>query len=107
MKENDIHNEILDFFEDLDFEEVEVEDNLTALFAEIDEDSEYGLLSDTEGRVPSSLTQPLVFACYSAEGAFQWSSTFKTAELFKSVWSAPATLAEKFAAARQFRKDAE
>lgn len=107
MSDNQIHNDILDFFEDLDFEEVEIEDNMTALFIEVDEDSEYGLLTDADGKVPSNLKQPVVFACYSPEGAFQWSSTFKSAMLFKEIWSAPATLPEKFSAARQFRKDAK
>ena len=101
------HHDILDFFEEIDFEEIEIEDGMTALFIEIDEDSDYGLITDTEGNTPGNLAKPIVFACYNAEGAFQWSSTFKTATEFKELWSEQASLQEKFEAVRKFRKDAE
>ena len=100
-------NAILDFFEEFDFEEVEIEDGMTALFIEINEESEYGLITDDDGNLPKSLKNPIVFACYNPDGAFQWSSTFKTAEAFKAVWSAAASLPEKFEAVRKFRKDAD
>ena len=79
-------SQVLDFFAALGFEEIEIEDELTALCYEESPEGEYALITDEEGSLPDSLKVPLMFACYSAEGAFLWSTGFKNAaHLMKSV----------------------
>ncbi len=95
-----------DFFAALGFEETEIEDGLTALCCETDEDGGYALVTDDEGAVPENLKRAVVFACYTPEGAFAWSAGFKHAYVFRDVWAKPATVAEKVAALRKRREEA-
>jgi hypothetical protein len=95
---------IMEFYEELGFEEIEIEDGLTALFFEIDPEGSYVLLTDDDGDVPQSLKQPLVLACYTAEGAFEWSATFKSSPVFKEIWTVAPAPAEKLAAVQKYRE---
>ncbi len=95
-----------DFFAALGFEEIEIEDGLTALCCETDEAGGYALVTDDGGAVPENLKQAVVFACYTPEGAFMWSAGFKHADVFRDVWAKPATVAEKVDAVRKRREEA-
>ena len=98
------NSQVLDFFAVLGFEEIEIEDGLTALCYEESPEGEYALITDEEGSLPDSLKVPLMFACYSAEGAFLWSTGFKNAAHFKETWSNTHTYAEKLQAIQTYRK---
>ena len=97
-------SQVLDFFAALGFEEIEIEDGLTALCYEESPEGEYALITDEEGSLPDSVKIPLMFACYSAEGAFLWSTGFKNASHFKEIWSTETTYAEKLQAIQAYRK---
>ena len=98
------NSQVLDFFVAMGFEEIDIEDGLTALSHEESPDGEYALITDEEGSLPDSLNIPLMFACYSAEGAFLWSTGFKNAAHFKELWSSDTTYAEKLQAIQAYRK---
>lgn len=95
-----------DFFGALGFEETEIEDGLTALCFETDAAGSYALVTDEEGAVPESLKRGVIFACYTPEGAFEWSAGFKNAYVFRDVWAGPATAAEKVDAVSRRREEA-
>jgi hypothetical protein len=78
---------VLDFYETLGFEKTDIEDDLTALFFEIDPQGSYALLTNEEGNLPETLKQSVIFAYYTAEGAYQWSAGFKNSYVFKDIWS--------------------
>lgn len=104
MEEN-----VLAFLQELGFEEIDIEDGLTALAVEFEPDGDYALITNSEGLLPETLKQSLVFACYTAEGAYQWSASFKNAAAFKNIWSSGESLAQKCEAVRQYAlsKEAE
>lgn len=82
---------VMEFYETLGFEETEVDDGFTALFFELAPEGIYALITDEDGAIPQSLKQSVILACYSPEGAFLWSTSFKNSYLFKDCWSeAPA-----------------
>lgn len=95
---------VLDFYHSLGFEEADIEDGQTALFCELDAPGNYALLTDTEGAVPATLQQPVVFACYTTDGAFLWSVGFKDSNAFKAVWNDVGTPAQKLEAVRKYRE---
>ncbi|MCX7779722.1 MAG: hypothetical protein N2491_02250 [Negativicutes bacterium] len=98
---------ILNFFAPLGFAETEIEDGLTALFYETDAAGGYLLVTDAEGIIPADLKRPVVAALYSPEGAFQWSVSFKNAQVFKDIWSAAAEPAGKLEALLKHRQNNE
>ncbi|MDT8902935.1 hypothetical protein [Anaeroselena agilis] len=93
-----------DFFAALGFEATEIEDGLTALCYETGPQGGFALLTDNEGALPESLERPLVFACYTPDGAYEWSAGFKDALEFKDVWTEGATAEEKLAALHRYRE---
>ncbi|MDU2063916.1 MAG: hypothetical protein E6713_03665 [Sporomusaceae bacterium] len=95
-------NSLCTFYEDLGFEEVEIEDGLTALCVEEKLDGPYGLLTDEAGNIPASLAKGLVFACYSEQDAFLWSATFKNSQQFRDLWLKAASLPDRFAAIAEY-----
>ena len=98
------NSQVLEFFAVLGFEEIDIEDGLTALCFEESPDSEYALITDEEGSLPNSLEIPLMLACYSPEGAFLWSTGFKNAAHCKELWSSGNTYAEKLQKIQVYRK---
>ena len=96
---------ILDYFIALGFEMVPIEDGLTALSFEETPDGEYALITNEEGSLPDSLEIPLMLACYTAAGAFLWSTSFKNAVQFNEVWSQGDTYGEKLQAAQRHREE--
>ncbi len=94
---------VFDFYGALGFEETDIEDGLTALACELDAAGGYALMTDDEGAIPATLKQRVIFACYSAEGAFLWSMGFKNSFVFREVWSRPQTPEEKLAAVQEHR----
>ncbi len=96
---------IIDFYDDLDFEEAEIEDGLTAFFFEAAPDGNYALLTDEEGNMPETLKTPVIFAYYTAEGSFLWSVGFKNSSVFKEIWSMAAAPEQKLAAIQKYKED--
>lgn len=96
---------VLDFYEPLGFEETDIEDGLTALYFEIDPQGSYALITNDEGSVPATLKQAVVFACYTPEGAFQQSASFKNSYVFKDIWSGPPTVEQKLDAIQKRREN--
>jgi hypothetical protein len=92
---------VLEYFTALGFEETDIEDGLTALFFELDEAGSYALVTDENGSFPETLPKPLVFACYSPAGAYQWSAMFKNSRKFQEFWSDPIPLAQKLSALQE------
>lgn len=95
---------VMDFFAAFGFEEIPIEDGLTALSFEDGPDGEYSLITNEEGAMPGSLEIPVLLACYSKEGAFLWSTGFKDATQFKQIWSAGETYEGKLQAAMRHRE---
>lgn len=102
-----MNDTILEFYEAIGFEEIEVEDRLTALFCEIDENGSYVLLTNDDGGVLTALKQSVLFTYYSPEGSFQWSTGFKNADAFKELWQEAAMPLEKLEAIRKYRDNKE
>ena len=96
---------ILEFYETLGFEETDIEDGLTALYLEIDPQGNYALITNEEGAVPETLKQAVVFACYTPEGAFQQSASFKNSYVFKEIWSSAQTVEQKLDAIQKRREN--
>ena len=96
---------VLDYFTALGFEMIPIEEGLTALSVEEAPDGEYALITDGEGSLPDSLDIPLLLACYSGEGAYLWSTSFKNAAQFTEIWSQGETYAEKLQAAQRHREE--
>ncbi|MBP1763562.1 MAG: hypothetical protein H6Q65_620 [Firmicutes bacterium] len=95
---------IMDFYEDLDFEEAEIEDELTAFFFEISPGGNYVLVTDEDGNMPKNLKEPVIFACYTSEGSFLWSAGFKNSYVFKEIWSAAQTPEQKLTAVQNYKE---
>lgn len=100
---------VMTFLQELGFEEIEIEDGLTALAVEFEPDGHYALLTNSEGLLPEKHQQSLVFACYTLEGAYQWSASFKNTTVFKEIWSGGESLDQKREAVQQYAlsKEAE
>jgi hypothetical protein len=96
---------VLEFYEALGFEETEIEDALTALSLEVDPQGSYVLITNEEGEIPETLRQTIIFACYTPEGAFQWSASFKNSFLFKDIWSGDQNVQQKLEAIAKRRED--
>lgn len=94
----------MDFFSELGFEEIPIEDDLTALSFEESSDGNYALITDEDGNLPQRFENPLLLACYSPEGSYLWSTGFKNADQFKAVWSQGQTYEEKIEAAQLHRQ---
>ena len=101
----ELQQPILDYFTVLGFEEIPIEEGLTALSFEESPEGEYVLITDEDGSLPQTLTAPLMLACYTAEGAFLWSTGFKNADQFRELWSTGQTYAEKLQAAQRHREE--
>ena len=95
---------ILDYFYELGFEEIPIEEGLSALSFEEMPEGEYALITNEDGNLPEALNIPLMLACYTAKGAFLWSTGFKNAAQFKEVWSHGKTYNEKLQAAQHHRE---
>ena len=102
-----VTGETLEFFQGLGFDEIEIEDGLTAYFIETGADESYALVTDDNGESPANLRKPLIFACYSPEGAFLWSASFKNAFLFKETWQQSEAISDKLAAIQNYRQNNE
>jgi len=96
---------ILDYFLALGFEEIPIEEGLTALSFEEKPDGDYALITNEDGSIPESLEIPLMLAFYTDKGAFLWSTGFKNAAQCKEVWSQGETYAEKLQAAQRHREE--
>lgn len=96
---------ILDYFIELGFEEIPIEEGLTALSFEEGPEGDYALITNEDGSLPESLEAPLMLAFYSSKGAFLWSTGFKNAAQFLELWSQGETYAEKRKAAERHREE--
>lgn len=96
-----------EFYTELGFEETELEDEATAMLLEYDDDGSYALITDEDGKTPESLRQTVLFSCYTPDGAFLWSTSFKNSFLFKELWTSASAPADKIAAIQKFRDNKE
>jgi hypothetical protein len=94
-----------EFYQSLGFEEITVEDGYTAFFYELSPEGMYALVTDEDGAIPQTLKQRVIFAAYSPEGAFRWSTGFKNSYLLKECWETAQTAEGKFAAVENLLKD--
>lgn len=92
---------INDFFAALGFEEGAIEDGLTALIYEPSEDGAYAIISDENGNIPTDLKARAILACYTPDGAYDWSINFKSARLFKEKWSSLPAEGDKLVALKE------
>lgn len=98
---------VLTFYEELGFEEIEVDDNLTALFYELTEEGTYALITNDDGLMPESLEDVVIFACYREDGAYIWSASFEDSHDFAGLWQAGNDVEEKLAAIERHRQEQE
>jgi hypothetical protein len=75
-------NMVLDFYEPFGFYETENEDGCTALLYETLNNGDYALVTDGDGTMPEDLEQEIIFAYYTADGAFSWSVSFEDSHHF-------------------------
>jgi len=73
-------NTLLEAYEPFDFYETETEDNSMALIYEPIENESYALITDVDGAMPMDLEQEIIFATYTADGAFAWSVGFESSQ---------------------------
>jgi len=73
---------LLEAYEPFDFYETETEDGALALIYEPTENENYALITDVDGTMPMDLEQEIIFATYTADGAFAWSVGFETSHQF-------------------------
>lgn len=73
------------FYEDLNFEIVEIDDHDT-LFFELTTDGDYATVTSEDGNLPEELTSPIIFSVYDANDSFQWSVTIENSEVFKELF---------------------
>ena len=100
-----INPTILDFFSRLGFAEIPIEEGLTGLSFEESPESEYALVTNEDGLLPTSLEAPLLLAFYTPAGSFLWSTGFKNADQFRDIWAPGQTYAEKMQAAAHHREE--
>lgn len=98
-----INPTILDFFSRLGFAEIPIEEGLTGLSFEESPESEYALVTNEDGLLPTSLEAPLLLAFYTPAGSFLWSTGFKNAAQFEGIWLQGSTYAEKMQATARHR----
>ncbi|MEN6566992.1 MAG: hypothetical protein ABFC57_11895 [Veillonellales bacterium] len=91
------------FYQALGFEETEQEDGSAELFFVFSEAGNYALITDEAGNMPENLQQTIIFACYTPDNAFLWSTGFKNSLQFQEVWSSGQTLTEKHDAVLKHR----
>ena len=96
---------VIDFYEDLDFEEAEIEDGLMAFFFELSPAGNYALVTDEDGSMPETLKTPIIFACYTDEGSFLWSTGFKNSYVFEKIWGEMQTVEQKLNAIQKYKEN--
>ena len=99
-----MNESVLEYYETLGFEETEIDDNLIVLGVELTPEGNYALITDDEGIMPASLTQPVLFAYYTPDGSYLWSASFKNSAQFKESWTSVQTTADRLAAIIRFRE---
>lgn len=98
---------VMEFYETLGFEEIDIEDGYTAFFYEVDNEGTYALITDEDGALPKSLKQRIIFACYNSEDAYIWSASFKNSYILQEIWSKSEAINDKLNAIQKHRKDNE
>ena len=77
-------------FEDIGFEIVEVDERDVLLYELSDgseeEDGQYAIVSDEDGRIPVSMDTPVIVSVYDDNDAFQWSVTLPNGEELKELF---------------------
>ncbi|WP_371381497.1 hypothetical protein [Sporomusa aerivorans] len=95
---------VLDYYAALGFEETEIDDNLIVLGIELSPEGIYALLTDDEGIMPVNLHKPVMFACYTPDGSYQWSASFKNSAQFKELWTSVQATEDRLAAITRHRE---
>jgi len=74
-------NTLLEAYEPFEFYETEIEGSSSALIYEPIDNEDYALITDVDGIMPVDLEQEIIFAAYTADGAFAWSVGFESSLL--------------------------
>lgn len=96
---------LLEMYQSLGFEEIETEDGQMVLGIELTPEGPYALLTDTEGIMPKTPGQEIIFALYSADDSFEWSASFKNSTVFKELWLQKQTSEEKLIVIKKYREE--
>lgn len=75
-------NTLLEAYEPFDFYETDIEEGCSALIYEPIDNEDYALITDVDGTMPVDLEQEIIFAAYTANGAFAWSVGFESSLQF-------------------------
>ncbi len=78
----DDNTSLLEAYEPFDFYETEIEEGCSALIYEPIDNEEYALITNVDGTMPADLEQEIIFAEYTATGAFAWSVGFESSHQF-------------------------
>ncbi|HWR40770.1 MAG TPA: hypothetical protein VN611_14850 [Patescibacteria group bacterium] len=95
--------DVIAYYNEDKFYEGDIEDGLTALLYERDEDGDYVIITDSNGGFPENLDQEIIFAYYREDGTFLWSVTFETSREFREIWRSNGQ--DGVAAVAAFRSD--
>lgn len=101
------NNSMVEFYEMLGFEEIEIEDGLIVLGLEVTPEGHYALVTDDEGTMPKTSSQGIIFAYYTADDVFLWSAGFKNSNVFKKIWDSTQAITAKLDAIMEYRKENE
>ena len=75
-------NTLLQAYEPFDFYETEIEEDCSALIYEPIDNEDYALITNVDGTMPADMEQEIIFAAYTAKGAFAWSVGFESSHQF-------------------------
>lgn len=77
-------------FENIGFEIVEVDERDVLLYELCDgseeEAGQYAIVSDDDGRIPTSMDTPIIVSVYNDNDTFQWSVTLPNGEELKALF---------------------
>ena len=77
-------------FEHIGFEIVEIDERNVLLYELSDgseeEDGQYAIVSDEDGRIPVSMDTPVIVSVYDDNNTFQWSVTLPNGEELKELF---------------------
>ncbi len=96
--------EIRSFYEKLDFDMVEIDDE-DVLFLEIPDRNIYATVTDIDGAIPLALEDPIIWSVYDENDAFQWSVTVENSHYLEGLFSDSDSYDDILQSLRSLRED--